>query len=56
MTPPANWRDKSYLADLVWLRHGRNPIEVWAQGLLIVAHFSDGTTAVHRLEELEREL
>lgn len=44
---------KEYLADLIWLRHDRRPADVWMQGLLVVAQFSDGTTAVHRLEVLE---
>ena len=44
---------KDYLADLIWLRHDRRPVEVWMQGLLVVARFADHTTAVHRLEELE---
>lgn len=48
MTP-----SKEYLADLIWLRHDRRPVDVWMQGLLVVAQFSDNTTAVHRIEQLE---
>lgn len=51
MTP-----SKEYLADLIWLRHDRRPVEVWLQGLLVVAQFEDNTTAVHRLESLEAGL
>ena len=46
-------RSKDYLSDLIWLRHDRRPADVWMQGLLVVAQFSDGTTAVHRIETLE---
>ena len=51
MTP-----SKEYLSDLIWLRHDRRPVDVWMQGLLVVARFSDHTTAVHRLETLEAGL
>lgn len=44
---------KEYLADLIWLRHQRRPVDVWMQGLLVVAQFADHTTAVHRIETLE---
>lgn len=45
---------KDYLSDLIWIRHARVPVDVWMQGLLVVAQFDDATTAVHRIEDLER--
>jgi len=45
--------DKQYLSDLVWLRHAKTPSDVWMQGLLVVAQYSDNTTSVNHIDELE---
>ena len=40
------------LADMVWLKTGRNPSSIRCQALLVVAEFEDGSMAIHRIEDL----
>lgn len=40
------------VADKVWIRTGKNPVAIRCQALLVMSSFEDGTTAVHRIEDL----
>lgn len=44
---------KEELADLIYLKAGKNPTLVRTQALLVIAEFEDGSMGVWRIEELE---
>lgn len=49
---PVNPFTTEELAEMVWLKTGRNPVHVRTQALHVIAEFEGGQTGVWRVEDL----